>query len=43
MEKLEELDCKAHFSGRSQFGDLGYGTFQRNFEASNGIFWVKTL
>jgi hypothetical protein len=23
VEKLEELACRAHFSGRSQFGDLG--------------------
>jgi hypothetical protein len=35
---MEELACKAHFTGKSQFGDLVYGTFQSHFEASNGIF-----
>jgi hypothetical protein len=41
--KLEELVCRAHFSGRSQFGNLGSRTFQRHFEASNGTFWGQNF
>jgi hypothetical protein len=38
VEKIEELACRAHFSGRSQFGNLGSRTFQIHFEESNGSF-----
>jgi hypothetical protein len=27
VKKLEELACRAHFNGKSQFGDLGSRTF----------------
>ncbi len=39
MEKLETLVSMADFSGRSQFGDLVFGTFKIHFEASINIVW----
>jgi hypothetical protein len=43
VEKLEELAPKAHFSGKSHFGDLGSETFQIYFEESNNTFWFQTF
>jgi hypothetical protein len=43
VEKLEKLVCSARFNDKFQFGDLGSGTFQIHFEASNGILGVKNL
>jgi hypothetical protein len=39
VEKIGGIDLKGRFSGRSQFGKLGFGTFQSCFEALNSIFW----
>jgi hypothetical protein len=43
VEKLEELAYKAHFRGRSHFGDFGSKNFQSSFKASNTPFGVKNL
>jgi hypothetical protein len=40
---MEELACRANFSGRSQFGDLGSRTFQGQFEVSNDTFWGQNF
>jgi hypothetical protein len=39
VEKIGGINLQGHFSGRSQFGKLGSGTFRGHFEASNDIFW----
>jgi hypothetical protein len=38
VEKIGGISLQGHFSGRSQFGKLGSGTFRGHFEASNDIF-----
>jgi hypothetical protein len=42
-KKLEKISCRAHFSGKSQFGDLRSITFQSHFEASNNMFWGQNF
>jgi hypothetical protein len=37
-EKIGGIILQAHFNGRSQFGKLGFETFQSHLEASNNIF-----
>jgi hypothetical protein len=39
VEKIGGINLQGHLSGRSQFGKLGFVTFQGNFEASKDIFW----
>jgi len=38
VEKIGGISLQVHFSGRSQFGKLGSGTFRSHFEALNGFF-----
>jgi hypothetical protein len=39
VEKIGGINLQGHFSGRSQFGKLGFETFWGHFEASNKNFW----
>jgi hypothetical protein len=43
VEKIGGINLQGHFSGRSQFGKLGFETFQSHFEASNDIFFGSKL
>ena len=43
VEKVEELVHRTIFTDDTKFGKLGSKTFQEHFEASNDIFWGKTL
>jgi hypothetical protein len=38
MEKIGGINLQGHFSGRSQFGKLGFGTFRSHFEELKGFF-----
>jgi hypothetical protein len=38
VEKPEGISLQVHFNSRSQFGKLGFETFQSHFEALNDIF-----
>jgi len=40
--KIQGINLQGNFSGRSEFGKLGFETFWSYFEASNNIFGVKT-
>jgi hypothetical protein len=39
VEKIGGINLHGHFSGRSEFGKLGFEAFLSHFEASNDIFW----
>jgi hypothetical protein len=43
VEKNGGINLQGHFNGRSNFGRLGFETFQSHFEASNGMFWGKNF
>jgi hypothetical protein len=44
VEKSGGISLQGHFNGRSQFGKLGFETFQTHlFEASNDIFWGSKI
>jgi hypothetical protein len=43
MEKIGAINLQGHFSGRSQFGKLGFGTLQSHFEELNDIFWGSSV